>query len=494
VRWPRVLVAVLFVAGAVAAIALRRPAAPPASPAPVAAPEPAADAGLTDDEVFAASMARLAEAKRRADEEATAARPGADAGQVGDVAPDAGGPRSVLVAAGAGGVRSLAHAELEGVAGLLLQQDLAGAVEALHALYRVHSPDAAPALERVTRSAQSRARAGALAQVEAVLPRMQELPTSDPVVRSAVARVLATVALASARAGQPERSRQEARAALALDESTPEAYLALGEYQFQANDLSGALDTWERGLRLNPGDPPLARRLERGRAESQRLGGLERVSSEHFVVAFDGRADVPAARASLDIMEAAYRGVGALFQLYPDGPIPVVLYPDRTYQEEGHVSWSAGVYDGKVRLPSAGADLYSLRFRGTLFHEYAHALFQRATGGKGGPAWLNEGFADVAKLRADPGPAVRCTSDVHRYPLRTLEGSFGRIGDHRSAHLAYLEGRHAVERILERHGEAGVRALLAELATGAPFAAAFARALGEEYATFAAAFDAEARR
>ncbi len=493
-RWPSLLVPVLVVAGAVAAIALRR-AAPttPASLSPVAVLESATDAGLTDDEVFAASMARLAEAKRRTEAEEAAAR--ADAGpRLGDVAPDAGVLRAVLETTGDAGIPSSARAELERVAGLLLQHDLAGAVEALHALYRVHSPAAAPGLELVTRSAQSSARAGALGQVEPVLPRMQELPTSDPAVRSAVARVLATVALASARAGQPERSRQQARAALALDESTPEAFLALGEYQFQDNDLSGALDTWEHGLRLNPGNPSLARRLERGRSESQRLGGLERVSSEHFVVAFDGRADVPAARASLEVMEAAYRGVGALFQSYPEGPIPVVLYPDRSFDREGHASWSAAVYDGKIRLPAAGADPHSLAFRGTLFHEYAHALFHRATGGKNAPAWLNEGFAEVVRLRADNGPAVRCTPDVHVFALGALEGSFQRIGDRRAAHLAYLEARHAVEHIIDRHGEAGVRALLGEVSTGAPFGAAFERALGEEYATFAAAFDAEARR
>ena len=63
--------------------------------------------------------------------------------------------------------------------------------------------------------------------------------------------------------------------------------------------------------------------------------------------------------------------------------------------------------------------------------------------------------------------------------------------NHRSAHLAYLEGRHAVERLIERHGEAGIRALLTEMSTGAPFAAAFERALGEDYGTFAATFDAE---
>jgi len=495
VRWSLLLVPVLVIAGAVAVVLLRRPpAAPPPAAVPVAFAPESADAGPSDDEVFAASMARLAEAKRRADEEA-AARPGADAGRQVALGPvGAGAVPAVLGSANDAGIAPSAHAELERVAALLLQDDLGGALEQVHALYRARSPAAAPALELLSAAAQTRARAGALAKVEPVLPRMQELPTSEPAVRSAVARVLATVALASAKAGQPERSRQQARAALALEEATPEAYLALGEYQFQDNDLSGAIDTWERGLRVTPGDPALARRLERGRAESQRLGALERVSSEHFVVAFDGRADLPAARASLDIMEAAYRGVGALFQLYPDGPIPLVLYPDRSYQQEGHVSWSAGVYDGKIRLPSAGADLSSLRFRGTLFHEYAHALFHRATDGHPGPAWLNEGFADVAKLQADPGPAVRCTPDVHRYPLRALEGGFGRIAEPRSAHLAYLEGRHAVERIIERHGQAGVRAVLAEVSTGAPFPAAFERALGEEYATFATAFDAEARR
>jgi len=491
VRWSLVLLAVLLVAGALGVVVSRHSSAPP--PPPVASSRestPAADAGLSDDEVFARSMALLADAKRRADEELAVAR-AADAGRsTAAPAVDAGAVTAALDPATAASNRS----RLEWLAGLLRDDDLAGALEEVHALYRARSPAAAPALALLTRALQDRARAGALAKLEPLLPRVQELPTSEPSVRTGVARVLASVALASARAGQSERSRQQARAALALDESPPEAYLALGEYQFQDNDLSGALDTWERGLRLNPGNDPLTLRLERGRTEAERLGGLERVASEHFVVSFDGRADVPGARATLEIMEAAYRSVGALFQLYPDGPIPLVLYPERSYELEGHVSWSAGVYDGKIRLPSAGADASSLRFRGTLFHEYAHALFQRATSGKGGPAWLNEGFADVAKLQADPGPAVRCTADVHVFPLKSLEGGFGRIGNHKQAHLAYLEGRHAVEHIVERHGQAGVRALLAELSTGAPFAVAFERALGEDYTTFAAAFDAEGHR
>jgi len=198
---------------------------------------------------------------------------------------------------------------------MLLEERYGEAVEKVHALFRDRSVAAVPAFELLARTARQRASAGGASKVEPFLPRLQELPTSDARVRAPLARLLGTMALASARAGQADRSRQQARAALVLDDSTPEAYLALGEYQFQDNDLAGALDTWEHGLRLNPGDAALTRRLERGRAEAERLGGLERVASEHFVVAFDGRADVPGARASLEVMEAAYRSVGALFEL-----------------------------------------------------------------------------------------------------------------------------------------------------------------------------------
>jgi tetratricopeptide (TPR) repeat protein len=483
------LLALLIVAGMVGLVlgmvvlhrpsVARRPAI--ALPAPSASP---VDAGLSDEEVFVASMARLAEAKAHADDELAAAQASTGPG------PEAAGSTRD---AGALTPRTAAssQARLDILAGRLRDDDLAGAVEQVHALYRERSPVAAKALTLLARALQDRARAGDLSKVDAVLPRVQELPTSEASVRTAVARVLASVALASSKAGQSERSRQQARAALALDESPPEAYLALGEYQFQDNDLSGALDTWEHGLRINPGNEALIRRLERGREEAQRLGSLERLASEHFVVSFDGKADLPGGRACLEIMEAAYRSVGSLFQLYPDGPIPVVLYPDRTYDQEGHVPWSAAVYTGKIRLPSAGASSASPRFRGTLFHEYAHALFQRATSGKGGPAWLNEGFADIAKLQADPGPSLRCSPDVHSYPLTTLEAGFGRIGTHKQVHLAYLEARHAVEHILDRHGQEGVRALLAALSTGAPFPVAFQRALGEDYVSFASAFDAE---
>ena len=489
VRWSLVLLAVLLIAGAVSFVVFRRPLATPRPAVSVAESAPGHDAGLSDDEVFARSMARLAEARHRAEEEDAAGRP--DAGpRLTELRPDAGAALAALESANDGRIAPAVRADLEALARTLMDEQYPAAVERLHALFREHSPAAVPGLELFVATASRRASAGGTPQIEPVLPRLQELPTSDAKVRAPLAHLLATVALASAREGQPERSRQEARAALALEERTPEAYLALGEFQFQDNDLTGALDTWEHGLRLVPDSEALARRLERGRAEAQRLGGLCRASSTHFVAAFDCGAGGSAAHACLDILEDAYRSVGQIFELFPDGPIPVVVYPERSFEKEGHASWSAAVYDGKIRLPAAGADPHSLAFRGTLFHEYAHALVHRATAGKSVPTWLNEGLAEVARYRGDTGPAALCRSDSHSYRLRSLEGSFQGLNQN-GAFYAYLESRHAVERIIERFGERGVRSVFAEVSRGTPFAVAFEKALGVEYATFTRAFDSE---
>jgi tetratricopeptide (TPR) repeat protein len=492
-RWSLVLLAVLLIAGAVSAVAFRRSAtARPPAAIPVVDLASAEDAGPSDDDVFAASMARLAEAKRRSEEEAVAAHPDASSLLV-EARPDAGGALTALQVANDGGISPLVRAELEPLARMLLDNQYPAAVERVHALFRDHSPAAVPALELLTSTAEEHAHGGGAHQIVPVLARLQELPTSDPKVRGPLAELLGTMALASAREGQPERSRQQARAALALDERTPDAYLALGEYQFQDNDLTGALDTWENGLRRNPDSESLRRRLERGRAEAQRLGVQCRASSEHFVAAFDCDGDLFKARACLDILEAAYRSVGQLFEIFPEGPVPVVVYPQRSFDKEGHASWSAAVYDGKIRLPAAGADPHSLAFRGTLFHEYAHALLHRATAGKSVPTWLNEGLAEVARYRADTGPATRCLPDAHSFRLRSLEGSFQGL-KHDAAWYAYLESRHATERLVERFGEQGVRAVLAEVSRGAPFAVAFEKALGVEYGAFTTAFDAEVQR
>ena len=83
--------------------------------------------------------------------------------------------------------------------------------------------------------------------------------------------------------------------------------------------------------------------------------------------------------------------------------------------------------------------------------------------------------------------------DSHSFRLRSLEGSFQGLNQN-AAFYAYLESRHAVERVIDRFGERGVRAVLSEVSRGSPFALAFEKALGVEYGAFTRAFDAEVHR
>jgi len=487
--WRWLVPLVLMVLAVALGVALRWPRQQAGVPAAAAESPPPLDAGPSDEEVLASSLARLERAKREAEAATLAERaPGASKALAGE-APDAGkAPRGAAAIVDAG-LQAASAVELESVAILLARHELPEAVERVHSLFRARSSSAVPALLLVTKDAEFRVKAGDAVSVESVAARLRELPTSDAAVGAPLARLLGALAVASTKAAHYEQAKDEARQALELEESNAAAYLALGELSFQDNDLVGALDTWERGLRMNPTDRALALRLERGRREAAQVGGLERTASEHFVVSFDGRTDVSGARATLETMEAAYRAVGALFQLYPEGPIPLVLYPNRTFEQRGHASWTAGVYDGKIRVPAEGAAAQTRSYRGTLFHEYAHALFHRATRDVPAPHWLNEGLASFAGLRGDPGPAVTCPAG-HAFPLAGLSGAFGRL-DRRSAHWAYLEGRHAVERLVERHGEEGIRTLLREVASQGDYRRGFERAFGEDPDEFARRFDAE---
>ena len=441
--------------GAVAAVVLRRPAPPPSAAVP-AVSAPASDAGLTDDEVFSASMARLAEARRRADEEAATERVRADASS----GPSGGADAARLRLPRPAERSAPPVPRSSAVSALLRDQDLAGALRAgprplpgalagrapgARAPHPGH-PEPGPRRRPRPGGADPCANAGAA-----------HLGGLGPLRRGAGARA----PWRSPRPG-PVRTRapaRQARAALALDESTPEAYLALGEYQFQDNDLAGAArhlgaraTAQPRRHRARPGGWSVA--VPRPSASAAWSAWPRSTSSSPSTGEWTCPRPVRAWRSSRPRTGTSARCSSSTRRPHPGRPLSGPLLREGGTRLPGR----PGCTTGRSALPSAGANAHVTALpRDALPRVRARALPPRHQR-EGRPAWLNEGFADLAKLAADPGPAVRCTPDVHLFPLRALEGSFGRIGEHRRAHLAYLEGRHAVERIIERHGQAGVRA------------------------------------
>ncbi len=287
-----------------------------------------------------------------------------------------------------------------------------------------------------------------------------------------------------------EDAERRLRKAQAADASHPGIWSTLGTLRIRSNDPAGAVDAWTRGLRYDPKNAELKWLLERNAKEAANLGALSRTESDHFVLSFEGERQPELGKVTLELLEDAWAQVGTLFDLKPAGKLAVVVYPDQAFYGVRHTSWAAGFYDGKIRVPGDGALSHPLKFKSLLFHEYAHAVFDRAVKGRRAPAWLNEGMAQLAQVLVDGGPPMGCGMG-HSARLASLPGAFGALsaGD---AQAAYPTARHAVERLQVRFGRPALLRLLAEIAAGATFEPAFERAFSMPYGRFVREFDEQA--
>ena len=148
--------------------------------------------------------------------------------------------------------------------------------------------------------------------------------------------------------------------------------------------------------------------------------------------------------------------------------LTAVVYPSRpALRAATHApGWADGVYDGgAVRvaaLPTAelGVEISSLR------HELIHAQLHTTVGCM--PAWLNEGLA----MYFAGAPPIRTWLKLLRNPdgfdLGTLEvPTFAALVDER-AERAYAESLAMILFIVERSGEAGLRAAVQSVRTARP--------------------------
>src|SRR5262249_52993449 len=147
-------------------------------------------------------------------------------------------------------------------------------------------------------------------------------------------------------------------------------------------------------------------------------------------------------------------------------------------------AWSRGRYDGRIRIPVAGAQEKPELFERVLTHELVHAVVA-GIAPRGVPTWLNEGLAQLLD-GTDPQQARQRLKAMGRsIPLTDLEGSFERLTP-AGARIAYDESLLAVCVIADRPGFLWTR-LLHRLGDGQPFETA-ARNFGLSYSDLEASF------
>ncbi len=290
-------------------------------------------------------------------------------------------------------------------------------------------------------------------------------------------------ALAAYLRGDAAEARAALERALQRDPRLTRASVLLGELHYRRGELDAAIRTYEEALAHAPADPELTRRLERWRKDAALQSGFRQTLGNHFTVLFEGPAEEALAAKAVEVLETAYWRVTTSLGVYPPDVITVVLYTQEQFRDIIRApAWSAGSFDGRIRVPVRGALRDARELERVLAHEFTHALV-RGLAPRGVPVWLNEGLAVYFEAVDLSAAEARLRRTGSALPLEALAQSFERLAADQVP-LAYAQSGLAVRAMAEYSGMPAVAALVTDLAAGVPFGAAFERRILMTYEDF----------
>jgi tetratricopeptide (TPR) repeat protein len=255
--------------------------------------------------------------------------------------------------------------------------------------------------------------------------------------------------------------------ALQIEPQLVQAAVFLGELLYRQGDLELAIKTYERAL---PGAPPsvavgMRGRLTAWREEVSLPQNRDAIKDDRFTISFDGPVQQKLAARATSVLSAAFWRIGKALGAYPSAPINVILYSERQFHDiTGAPEWSAGGFDGQIRLPVRGATQNLAEFDRVLTHELTHAMLKNIAS-RNLPAWLNEGLAMYFEGRDTAISERRLAAARLFVPLAVLQTSFARLNAAQAV-IAYEESAFATRALLDRIGPAGVGQLLQDLGAG----------------------------
>jgi tetratricopeptide (TPR) repeat protein len=296
--------------------------------------------------------------------------------------------------------------------------------------------------------------------------------------------------LGSGSAAHLQGNQREAMAslqrALEINARLTAASRLLGRIAYAEGEVDLAVRTYEQALRLAPGETGMARELEAWRKEANVHSTFEARRYERFRVMFEGRAEESLASQATTILDSAFRRIGDTLGEYPPQTIVAVLYTEQQFRDITRApEWSGGLYDGRIRVPAAGASLKPELFDRVLTHELTHAVIAGIVGRGVCPAWLNEGLAQHFEGSSPDAARRRLKAAGVSIPLKNLSRSFSSMTA-AAAQVAYDESLVAVGVMADRPGFGWTR-LLHRLAEGQSFEEAIVN-FGFSYADLEAPF------
>ena len=249
--------------------------------------------------------------------------------------------------------------------------------------------------------------------------------------------------------GRSSEAKTKLQRALELNPRFTPASLLLGEIVYGEGDLDQAIKTYEKALTFAPGNADLRTRLQAWHREADVHSTFIERRQDRFRVMFEGRTDAALAAHATDALNAAFWRIGQELGAYPSNAIQVILYTEKQFRDITRApEWSDGLYDGRIRIPVAGAGRAPGLFESVLTHELTHAMLA-SLAPSGVPAWLHEGLAQHFEGADLQAARRRLRAHGRRIPLDQLERGFTGLTT-AGAIVAYDESLAAVSTIIER--------------------------------------------
>ena len=309
--------------------------------------------------------------------------------------------------------------------------------------------------------------------------RVDRVP-SDHQAREQLAIAYNNYAVTLADEGKLEKAIEQLEEGLRADPASAQLrhnlaiiYVKMGETDYNRQRLKEAKAAWEKALALDPELPEVQAKLNQLNQELPVESNFEKLSQVYFDLRYTGQLERASGFDLQFLLLKARREVGSDFAYWPTRKIVVLLYTAEEFRRlrQQAPEWSAGQYDGKIRVPLPGQQLDPPAVTRILYHEYTHAVVYDLTNGLL-PTWLNEGLAEHEAWKQDEPPWTflrQALAQGRLLPWQALSASFSSSATATQAGLAYEQTHSIVRYLVERYRFWRIKRLLKAVREGTPF-------------------------
>jgi hypothetical protein len=243
--------------------------------------------------------------------------------------------------------------------------------------------------------------------------------------------------------------------------SDPGLLALAGAAAWRADDPQRALEMWKKSLAIQP-NPQVQELYDRVERETKGDQSNQRLVGTRVLLRYEGTAiSVETAREMAAVVDQEFARISAQLGCTTQERIVTIAQSKDAYRKTtAAAEWSAGQYDGRIRVPVFDKGSLDADTRRTLSHETTHACLSML--GRW-PAWLQEGVAQYMSGQvlsaADRDHIAQMAKDRKLPSLTKLGGDWSGL-DTSSARVAYGLALRAVEIFNQDFGGFGLRNLL----------------------------------